>query len=167
VVEPAPALPKAVDRAPARGVVTLREPLGVEAARDVVRAYIHAFEREDVEGLGQLLTPDAGPLFGGRGGRGGLLEQWRTRMKNFDYGRLAGGEVARFDRIERFEYDELGAPGAPPRPPEMKAGELLLRVPIATPRIGADQLFGDVVILLLRREESRLKIAGVAEENGP
>jgi hypothetical protein len=167
VVEPSPALPHAADRAPARGVVALREPLGVEAAEDLVRAYIHAFEREDEGALAQLLTSDAAPLFGGRGGRGALLEQWRTRLKNLDYGKLAGLEVARLERMERFEYDELGAPAPLPRPPEMKPGELLLRIPIATPRVGTEQLFGDVVVLLLRREEGRFKIAGASEENSP
>lgn len=167
VVEPAPALPRAADRAPAHGVVALREPLGVEAAEDLVRAYIHAFEREDEGALAQLLTGDAAPLFGGRGGRGALLEQWRTRLKNLDYGKLAGLEVARLERMERFEYDELGAPAPLPRPPEMKPGELLLRIPIATPRVGAEQLFGDVVVLLLRREEGHFRIAGASEENSP
>ena len=167
VVEPTPALPRAADRAPARGVVALREPLGVEAAQDLVRAYVHAFEREDEGALAQLLTSDAAPLFGGRGGRGALLEQWRTRLKNLDYGKLAGLEVARLERMERFEYDELGAPAPLPRPPEMKPGELLLRIPIATPRVGAEQLFGDVVVLLLRREEGHFRIAGASEENSP
>ena len=167
VVEPAPALPRAADRAPARGVVALREPLGVEAAEDLVRAYVRAFEREDEGALAQLLTSDAAPLFGGRGGRGALLEQWRARLKNLDYGKLAGLEVARLERMERFEYDELGAPAPLPRPPEMKPGELLLRIPIATPRVGAEQLFGDVVVLLLRREEGHFRIAGASEENSP
>ena len=82
------------------------------------------------------------------------------------YAKLAGAEVARLDRIERYAYDELGTSGAPDRPPEMQPGDLLARVPIATPRIGAEPLFGDVVVLLLRREDGRFKIAGVAEENG-
>jgi hypothetical protein len=167
VVEPPPAIPRASDRAPARGVVTLREPLGVEAAQDLVRAYVHAFEHEDEGALAQLLTSDAAPLFGGRGGRGALLEQWRTRLKNLDYGKLAGLEVARLERMERFEYDELGAPAPLQRPPEMKPGELLLRIPIATPRVGAEQLFGDVVVLLLRREEGHFKIAGASEDSSP
>ncbi len=167
VVEPPAALPRVVDRAPARGVVALREPLGDDAAKDLVRAYVRAFEREDDGALAQLLTPDAAPLFGGRGGRGALLEQWRTRLKNLDYTKLAGSEVARLDQIERFEYDELGPPGPRARPPEMKAGELLLRVPIATPRAGTEQLFGDVVVLLVRREDGHYRIAGASEENAP
>jgi hypothetical protein len=161
------ALPRAEDRAPARGVVSLREPLSLEAVKEVARAYVRAFEREDIDALGQLLTTDATPLFGARAGRQPLLEQFRTRMKNYDYGKLGGAEVARLDRIERYELDELGVPGAPDRPPEMKPGDLLVRVPITTPRVGAEPLFGDVVILLLRRDEGHFKIAGVAEENGP
>jgi hypothetical protein len=48
----------------------------------------------------------------------------------------------------------------------MRPGDLYVRVPIATPRVGSDQLFGDILVLLLRREEGRLKIAGQADETG-
>ena len=47
----------------------------------------------------------------------------------------------------------------------MKPGDLYVRVPIVTPRIGSEQLFGDILVLLLRREDGRWKIAGQADEN--
>jgi len=46
----------------------------------------------------------------------------------------------------------------------MRPGDLLVRVPVATPRAGAEPLFGDVVVLLLRREGAAFKIAGEGEE---
>lgn len=165
-IEPPAAIPSPADRAEAKGVVALREPLADKDVEDVVRAYIRGFEREDDQALIQLLAQDAVSL--GRHGstRQQLVEIWRTKMKSFDYQRLAGLEVARISQIERHTYETLGVPGAPSRPPEMRPGDLYVRVPIATPRVGSEQLFGDVLVLLLRREDGRLKIAGQADESG-
>jgi hypothetical protein len=165
VLEPPPAMPLPADRAPASGIVALREPLADKDIEDVVRAYVRAFEREDLDALVQLLAQEASPL-GRAGSKNQLVDLWRTKMKNFEYQRLAGVEVARVAQIEKYGYEALGASGAPQRPAEMKPGDLYVRVPIATPRVGTDQLFGDVLVLLLRREDARLKIAGQADENG-
>ena len=169
VLEPTPAVPEVEESAAPRGVVALREPLGGEAVVTVVHQLVRAFEREDADALAALLTDDAALLGSAavHGPRGSVLDLWRARLKNLDYTRLGGSEVVREDRIERFTYADLGAPGAPERPQEMKAGDLLLRVPVATPRVGPEQLFGDVVVLLLRREGRGFKIAGFGEENGP
>ena len=164
-LEPAPAMPTTRDRAEARGVVALREPLADKDIEDVVRAYLRAFEREDEPALLQLITPDAVPLGRPNGTRQMLVELWRTKMRTFEYQRLAGVEIARLDEVERRSWESLGGPNEPAKPVEMRPGDLYVRVPIATPRMGAEQLFGDVLILLLRREDGRLKIAGQADEN--
>lgn len=165
VLETTPAMPVAVDRAPAIGIIALREPLADKDVDDVVRAYLRAFEREDIDELVQLLAQDASPL-GRAGGKNQLIELWRTKMKSFEYHKLGGAEVARFARLEKLAYDEFGVSGVPsrPRPAEMRSGDLYVRVPIATPRIGTDPLFGDVLVLLLRREDGCLKVAGQADE---
>ncbi len=165
VLEPEPALPSPVDRAPATGVVALREPISDKDVEDVVRAYVGAFEREDIDGLVQLITDDAGPL-DRAGGRTQLIEIWKTKFKNFEYQKLSGAEVALLSRAEKHVYETLGLPGAPSRPAEMRPGDLYVRVPIATPRVGNEQLFGDVLVLMLRRERGRLRIAGQADETG-
>jgi hypothetical protein len=159
-------MPAPSDRAEARGVVALREPLADKDVEEVVRAYIRAFEREDEPALVGLLAQEAVSI--GRPGtsRQTLIEIWHTKLKSFEYQRLAGLEVARISLIERHTYETLGAPGSPPRPSEMRPGDIYIRVPIATPRVGSEQLFGDVLVLLLRREDGRLKIAGQADESG-
>lgn len=164
-VEPPSAVPKAVDRAPAKGVVTLRLPTGAAAVEDLVRAYFAAFIREDVDGLErQLMTNDWVPLGGMP--RSALKSAWAQRVKNFDYKQLSGTEVAHFDRIERYEYAELGGSGLA-RPPEMRQTDVLVRVPVAVARVGTEQLFPDTLVLLLRRDDAgRLRIAGVGEEGG-
>lgn len=165
-IEPPPALPTPSDRAEARGVVALREPLADRDVEEIVRAYIRGFEREDDQALIQLLAQEAVSLGRQGSSRQQLVEIWRTKMKSFEYQRLAGLEVARISQIERHTYETMGAPGSPPRPSEMRPGDIYIRVPIATPRVGSEQLFGDILVLLLRREDGRLKIAGQADENG-
>jgi hypothetical protein len=169
VLEPSPAMPAVEDTSSgASSVVALREPLGGDAAVSLVRSLVRAFEHEDIEALQGLLTDDAVPIGGGRPSRGALVDQWRTRLKNLDYGRLKGTEVVRLDRIERFAFPDLDPKaGAGARPSEMKPGDLLLRVPVAAPRVGSEQLFGDVLVLVVRREGREYRIAAFGEENGP
>jgi hypothetical protein len=163
LIEPPSPIPVAGDRAEARGVVALREPLPDEAVQSIVTQYLRGWTGESLDTLEQLLTADAVSLDTAHQSRAQLREAWRTRMQTLDFKKLAGVQVARLDRIERFEFADLGAPGAPPRPPEMHPGDVLARVPIASARVGAEQLFPDVLVLLLRREEGRYRIAGVGE----
>lgn len=164
VLEPPPAMPPISDRANAAGVVSLREPLADKDVEDIVRAYLRAFEREDMVALEQMTAHDAVPLGRGGGGRAQLIEVWRTKIKSFEYQKLAGLEVARFSQIEKYVFDGLNVSGAPTRPPEMKPGDVYVRIPILTPQIGTERLFGDVLVLMLRREDGRLKLAGQADE---
>lgn len=163
VLDPPPALPPAQERAAAAPVLALREPPVDQDVEEVVRAYLRAFEREDMDALVQLLAQDAAPI-GRGGGRTQLVELWRGRLKSFEYQKLAGEEVAKLGQLERRSYDAYALPGAGPRPAEMRPGDVMVRVPIATPRVSGEQLFGDVLVLLLRREDGRLRIAGQADE---
>ncbi len=177
VVEPEMAVPEAIERASAEGVVALRPPLGDEAVVTVVHRLFRAFAHEDVDALQAILTEDAVALAGPgtnrtSRGTGSLLEQWRVRVKNPAYARLgvsAAVDLVDEERIARFVYEDLGRPGAPDRPAAMKPGELLVRFSVAapTPRVGAERLFGDAMTLLLRRDGRVYRIAAVGEENGP
>jgi hypothetical protein len=167
VVDPPPAMPDVTEHAQPGGVVALREPLADEAITSVVRAMFRAFAHEDGDALAALLTSDAEPLgLGARGhARGSLLDQWRTRLRNLPYDRLGNREVARLDQLERWSYAELDAAGPIDRPSEMRPGDVLVRVPLAITHIDSEQLFGDVALLLLRREGQAFKIAGEAEDS--
>ena len=163
VLEPQPAVPSAVERAEARGVVALREPLGGDAVRDVVLGLMGAWHRESLDELVALLASDAGPIESRARGRGVLVEGWRQRMHTHEYGRLASVDLVRSERIERYSFEDLTAPDAPARPPDMRPEELFVRVPIEVTHLGGERLFGDVMLLLLRREEGRYKIAAYGE----
>ena len=159
-------MPAPAARAEARGVVALREPLASDAIHDVVEQLMDAWKKQSLEALVALLTSDAGPIEARGRGRGPLVEAWRQRLHAHEYGRLAGVEIARADRIERYAFDELGAADAPARPPDMRADEIYVRVPLEVTHVAGEKLFEDVIVLLLRREEGRYRIAGYGEQGG-
>jgi hypothetical protein len=84
-------------------------------------------------------------------------------MRAHPYARLAGVEIVRLERVERWESDDLGAPEAPARPTDMRPGETYVRVPLETGRIAGERFFGDVIVLLVRREDGRYKIVAYGE----
>jgi hypothetical protein len=166
VVEPPPALPNAAEHADTRGVVALREPLGGDALREVVFAVVEAWERESLEQLVALLSDDAGPIEARSRGRSALIESFRQRLHAHEYRRLAGVNLVRAERIERYAWNDLSAADAPARPPEMRPDELFVRVPLEVTRAAGERLFGDMMLLLVRREEGGYKIAAYGEADG-
>lgn len=167
VVEPPAAMPATTSRAYARGVVALREPLASDAIRDLVSELIDAWQRESLDALTALLTADAGPFEARARGKGPLVEGWRQRLRSHPYGRLATVELVRSERVERWEAEDLGGPDAPARPPDMRPGELYVRVPLEISRIAGEKLFGDVIVLLVRREDGKYRIAAYGEIDAP
>lgn len=159
-----PALPMPSIAAPAEGVIALREPRDDEAIREVLLAYVRGFIRQDLELLTSLLTKDAvdlGPRT--RTGRPGIIDAWQARLRALDYSRVAVNDVLRLDRIDRLDFDQMPSTA---RPSEMQNGDMLVRVPIAKGS-GEPRLFGTTLVVLLRREQGQLAIAGVTEEGGP
>jgi hypothetical protein len=163
VVEPPAAMPSAVSRADARGVVALREPLAGDAVGNLVSAFLDAWQHESLEALTALLTPDAGPIEARTRGKNPLVEGWRQRLHAHPYGRLAGVELVRPERIERWEAEDLAAADAPPRPPDMRPGELYVRVPLEVSRVAGEKFFGDVMVMLVRREDGKYRIVAYGE----
>jgi hypothetical protein len=158
-------MPPVAGVAPARGVVTLRVPVNDDAVLALVQALVDAWQRESLDALLGLLTPDAQNLEAhGRGGTS-LSDGWRARLQAHEYRRLAGIELVRPARIRRWDYDDLGAKGAPSRPPEMRRGDLLVRVPVEVTHVAGEKLFGDVMTLVLRPEGVRLRVAAYGESD--
>lgn len=162
-LEVPPAIPPAVERAEAAGIVALREPASPEQVREVVVSISDAWKRGSLDALRELLTSDAVPLEAPKGGRTSLLDGWKERLRAFPFDRLPGGSIFALDRITSCAYGELSPTGAPPRPVSMRPGEVYVRVPFDVTRLGSDRVFGDVLELVLRREGGRLKVAGYSE----
>jgi hypothetical protein len=171
VIEPTPALPSPVSRSKARDVVFLREPVGRQAIVRVVQALVEAWQSESLDALVGLLTADAGPIDARGHGRGSLKESWRQRLHAHEYSRLAGVQLIRDERIEYWDADELrelAAPAPAPDmrphpPPDMRPDEIFVRAPIDRTRVAGERLFGDVLVLVLRRENGELRIAAYGE----
>jgi hypothetical protein len=167
VLEPEALVPAAAARAPARGVIALREPAGADAVVELVRGLFDGWSRQSLDAMLAFTTSDAGLLDGSDHGHAALVESWRQRLHAHEYNRLAGSEIVRPERIERWDWDELGTPPNPSRPSGMHAGEVLVRVPIEVTSIAGERVFGDMLTLVLKRQEGRLRIAAYGESEGP
>jgi hypothetical protein len=166
-LESSGALPAPRAHAEARGVVALLAPARDAAVANLLRDFVDAWRSESIDALAAMLTADAGPLDARSRGRPVLVESWRARLRAHPYARLDGTEVLRSDRIERWSDGELGAAGSPPRPPDMQPGEFLVRAPLEVTRIGNEKVFGDVMEMVLRPEEGKLRIAAYGEIDAP
>jgi hypothetical protein len=167
VVDPSPELPRAAEAAvPASDLVVLKPPLPETAARSVVAAFFRAIVTEDLEALTDLATPDASAPSRTRGNGGSIVEHWRSRMRHFRYRTLANEVLYQEADIELYRYEDLEtiAPRRPVRPPDMTRSDLVLRVPMAVVRLGADRAFGDDLQFLLRRDKDRYRIRQVLED---
>jgi hypothetical protein len=157
-------MPLTTGAALARGVVALREPVSDDAVVHLVESLVDAWQRESLDGLLALVTPDAQNLEArGRPGTA-LADGWRQRLQTHEYKRLAGVELVRPEQIRRWDYDDLGAKGAPARPAEMRPGDVLVRVPVEVTHAAGEKLFGDVLVLVLRPSAAALRIAAYGEE---
>jgi hypothetical protein len=165
-VEVPGAMPSVAVHSQARGVIALREPLGGDAVRDLVFSLMDAWQNESLDALAGLLTADARPFDGHTLGRDALLDAWRQRLHAHRYNRLGGTDLVRRERIEQWDFDELSAAATPPfpaPPTEMRPGELYVRVPLETTGVAGEKLYGDVIELLVRREDGKYKIVAYRE----
>jgi len=153
--------------------VALREPVERGAIESLVGRFFHALETEDADVLGELFAHDAISLEGGNWFPG-MMQQtgippivalWRSRFESRDVGALRGLSYVQYDAMDRETTEDVTqrdrTKGA-----LMRAGDELVRIPIATPR-GAEGILGTAFLFLVRRTPEGLKIAGLAEENSP
>ncbi|MBI2390001.1 MAG: hypothetical protein HYV09_10460 [Deltaproteobacteria bacterium] len=167
-VDPVSSLPKLADKsAAAEGVTTLRTPIPTDAVMALVRRLFEAFhEREpaliepDLDDVIVDLRSESEPTRP----RYTIVNEWRARMKSTQaYEQLDVEAMYRSQDVEIWARDELGLPGRPSRPSSMGEGDLLVRIPVATPRLAADVLFGEEIKLLLRRDGARYRVRGYGE----
>jgi hypothetical protein len=164
-----PALPALVERAPAEGVVALKEGTSDAAIRAATNAFFDAFAAHDVEALEQSLSRSARHLDAHGGSSFQVLtDELLRRLRLFE---VAGVDAVRIERIDRFFYRDLGEGGARPRPSDMRPEDVLVRAHLLLPRPNGERLLGDIVVLLLRWEEDAnasgkrsLKVVGYDEE---
>ncbi len=167
MLEPTLTVPDAEERAAAGGVVALRLPTASAEVESYVRRMLEACVAENLPELAQLFAP-AAPFFVGPRATVSAVDTYRNRLRSFDYGKLRGATVAKWDDMEILRDDELPSRRAPllsdPRFPPLHAGDVFVHVPIDLPRNVNEPLFGDAVWFLLRRSGDRLVAVVVGED---
>lgn len=174
-LDPPPALPVVADLARAsEGVVALRAPLGSDAALVLLHAYVRAIATEDVAAMVALHTSDATFVLSppGQAPRTypGAAALWERRFARLDYGALAGAVVVReADATVRkippgTEASLPISPDAEGAPAAASGAELVVRAPIATARAAGQALLGTELVLHLRRDGDRWRVAAVVED---
>lgn len=184
-VDPLESPPAAVDVAEASsGVVSLRAPLGVDAARATVSAFFEAVGNEDGEALMKLLSMDAVWVNPTSRAREPAYSIFSRRFGRLDYGAVAGVKFWGDEHVLEGEdavraWAQLVPAAAPPgagvaQPAAASSplfldtldqGDVLVRAPINITRgSGAASLFGAEVALVLRRDEDRYVIRRLAED---
>lgn len=166
--DPTSAVPRATDVAsPGDTVATLRAPIPDDVALALVERVFRAFHARsasllepDLDDLVIDLSPEQGP---GTRARASWIWELQQRLRNAAFDALDVDQMYRAADVEIYGADDLGLAGRPNRPPAMQNDETLVRIPVATTRVGADVLFGEEILLLLRRDGGRYKIRGYGE----
>lgn len=177
-VDPLAYPPEPTERAEARdGVVTLRTPLGVDAARDTATTFLNALTREDAETLRQRLTPDALSVNPSTRGRENAFYFFTRRFARLEYQFLINASFYQDEQLQLFRAGEgtdfwadlvgpsaIGA-GAPGQVSDaLEPGDVVVVVPVSVTRSGTAQLFGEELTLLLRRSGGRYLVHRVVED---
>jgi hypothetical protein len=143
--------------------VTLRAPLGTDLALATVASFFQAVVREDEDRIESLFARSAVVITPATATSGsappGAALFWAHRFKRLDYTRLASELVYRESEVEI-----LHDPGDTDAPSDDADADLVVRVPIATPRVGLDRLFGDEMVLFLRRDGDAYRIQRAQED---
>jgi hypothetical protein len=168
-IDPAGGPPPArAHAAAADGLVTLRTPLGADRAVATVEELFRKVVVEDGDGLEALFTRDAiavSPAPGGPGSPSALL-LWQGRFRKLDYTKLAGEPIYREAELQIFRADDTveALPHPAVHPEALGENDVVVRVPILTTRIGSERLFGDELVLWMRRDGDRYRIYRVLED---
>jgi hypothetical protein len=171
-IDPISAPPPARSHAAsADGLVTLRTPLGVDRAIAAVEELFRKAVVEDADGLDGLFTRDAVAVTpaspnGNQGQSPSALLLWQSRFRKLDYTKLAGEPIYREEELTLSRADDGAEAVAPPSVhlAELGEGDVVVRVPILTTHVGAERLFGDEILLWLRRDGDRFRIYRVQED---
>ncbi len=168
LVDPEAAIPEARSHAPATGIITLEPPVASEALFALVNTFFAAFAKRSPESINELMVNDLVPL-DTRRTRGEIVTDWQARNRRLDYTAIRGLDIVRIERMERFGYDDLGPTSSPPRPEDMQPGDLLVRLPVVAPidQKTGEKLFRDVLLMLVRPVDQKLRIAGIGEVDTP
>ncbi len=167
---------------PSDKMVTLSAPVPVELSLRVVAELFAAITVESPDRLDAVLTRDfyfqaMGSSQGyrppyyyhhryGRYGEEEEVGYWRGRFQKGDYTALSGRLVYREDEVAIYRRGDA-EPAELSRwvnTSQLGPNELVLHVKVRTPRVGADKLFGEDMLLWLRAEGDSFRVYKLAED---
>jgi hypothetical protein len=165
-VDPAAELPPAANGVDSeRGLVALRAPQDPEAARETVRSFFRAIVHGSYDELEPLMTEDAWLQAGAMVGRQRARQYWQMRLSRLDYISLAGSSVYREGELETYRAEDVSRLRPPRALGVMAQGDdIVVRVPISTPRSGKTRLFGDEILFVLRPQGTKYSIVEMTED---
>jgi hypothetical protein len=166
VVDPTTELPAPVAQGDTQeGLVVLSAPPDTASARELVRSFFKAVSQGSYSELEPILTDDTWIQGGPMVGRQKARPFWQLRISRLDYASLAGSSVYRESELETYRSSDIPKL-RPPRVLGVNAqpNDVIVRVPIATPRSGKTRLFGDEILFLLRAQGERYSIVEIAED---
>ncbi len=151
-----------------RGVTVLATPADTAGGRELVRHFFAAVVREQYADLVSLFADQAVVVTDQNGRRIPAAAWWQQRLARLDYASLAGQVVYQDRRVETYRpEDALHLGRMPQRATASLAtagNDLLVRVPVQTPRLGRARLFGDEVWFVLRPSPNGYRIVQMLEE---
>jgi len=165
-VDPATELPHASAAADSEeGLAVLATPPDPAAAREVVRSFFRAIARGSYSDLENVVRDDAWVQAGAMTGRQKALQFWQLRLSRLDYTAQVGTTVYRDGELETYRAEDIPKL-KPPRALGVAAhgSDVVVRVPITSPRNGKTRLFGDEILFVLRPDGHRYQIAEMAED---
>lgn len=169
-IDPTSAPPAPTDEATVSdGLVTLRTPLGVDVAVETVERLFRGVQREDGERVAALFTQDAIAITSAAPGNRQTPNAalwWDRRFSRLDYALLQGETVYRPSDVSVARGKDVLDGSAPPVADAdgLDPADVVVRVPIMTPRVGQVRLLGDEMVLFLRRSGQEYKIYRMLEE---
>jgi hypothetical protein len=164
-VDPATELPKPVRVAQADdGVVVLQPPSDLKAASDVIRAFFRAVVDENIALLESVLDEQASLQLDAQSGRRRARDYWRLRLTQLDYQQLASKTIYKDSDVEWYRSEDMPRLARRGQPAlELVEGDVVLRVPIATPKLNKERLFGDEIVFVLRPSATTFRITEMIE----
>jgi ketosteroid isomerase-like protein len=134
------------------GLATLRTPLGVDVATEVVSEFFRRVVHADAEGVAALLTSDAVTSTEPTSERTMPLSSWwARRLKQLDYTQAAGVVLYREGDVRVLATDS-------------PSSTVALRVRVTPARAAHVRLFGDELTFWLRRDGTQTHICRIVEE---
>jgi ketosteroid isomerase-like protein len=163
-VDPVFVLPSArAESTTEHGLVVLNTPGDLGKVRALVRGFFRAVTREDSSELAADFADGATVVVDKSGKRVPAVAWWQQRFARLDYRAAENAVLFEEHRIETYRPEDMA------RSPRVRlavtpaTADLVVRLPVTTPRVGRVRLWGDEIWLVLVLRANGYRIAQMQE----